>query len=771
MALDKTIKIKVDQAGASSDIDKLDSKMDRLDNTTKDANKSFGALKATVVAVAAALQVRQIAQYADAFTSIQNQIRQTTSSTKDLTDRTSDLLNIANRSRVEFSATAELYTNLALSTESLNLSTEKQLRLTETIAKSFAVSGKSAAESAGAIRQLGQAFASGALRGDEFNSIAEGAPEIMRALQRSLNKTQGELRDFAATGGITAEVLVNALSGAADVIDTKMSKATKTLAQSFQEAENNAIAFIGSSDLVTTTVGVAGDAIISLSENLDTLSNVVLVAAALGYSRLSAAIILNTVETVKNTVAKTASIPATARVNNGINFTTKAVQSQTTAMRASALAAKGLRGALALLGGPAGIAVLAASALTFFITSAETAKEKTRRLSTEVDTLAQSFQGLTKAQIEVQLRNATTEANRLEKAVLDASNKFKELDKNVGFGGGQDVANAAREVKDLTKELDAAIKKRDALFQAGLNAGRTPETGETKVKPTPTSKGKSKVTDIFINTEKTKTESLRAELNERQAIQRAFNNLLLQDFKSLADQERAIAEFNRQQELAGLARDMENSKIDFEARREQLLVNTRLTAEQKAELEIELQLQEIDQRTLFELEKTQIEEDAAAERVAITKNEFRDKFQLAQTWTQAAFALSELVGSKSEKANKKRRKREMRANGAAGIVRAWAESPFWVALGQTIAIAASTEAQIKKLDSGGGGVSAGASGAVSTAPARRDPISSQSNVVEFRGLSEIADALNNRDSDEVLPVEYTQRIVNSLEEYNRLSGG
>jgi len=823
MALEKTIKIKVDQAGASSDVNKLDSSMNRLDGTTKDTNKSFGALRATVIAVAAALQARQIAQYADAFTSIQNQIRQTTKTTSELTNRTSELLGVANRSRVEFSATAELYTQLALSTENLNLSTQEQLRLTETIAKSFAVSGKSAAESAGAIRQLGQAFASGALRGDEFNSIAEGAPEIMRALQRSLNLTQGELREFAATGGITAEILVKALGGAADVIDGKMSKSVRTLAQSFQEAENNAIKFVGSNSLIQDSMETVGSSIVSLSENLDQVANVLLTVATVGFAKLSSAAILSTVETIKKTVADRASavaalesaraqqVAALAMFNSATGATKGSIAvNQLSAAninlaRTSKIAASsiGIMGrSMALLGGPVGIAILAASAITFFITSAEDAEEKTARLAGEVDTLAQSFQGLTASQIQVELRNATNDANALEKAVLEADIKLKRLGEDFKqFGtGGNAVLKAASDVEELTSQLEKAVQKRDELFQAGLSAERTPESGE-EAKLTPTKgKDKSKVTDIFVNTEKSKTDTLRAELEERRTIQIAFNNLMLQDFSSLAEQERAIAEFNRQQELAGLARDMEASQIDFKARREQILTNTRLTAEQKAELEIELQLQELDQKRLFELDKNQIERDAAEERKLITQDEIDFKTQaniqaseiitsVNQNMTQDVLGFLSQFGQKSKvlaKALLLLRSGEGVSsaiiNSQVAATRALAElgpiagppaASTMITYGKVSAgiIAANAALKIGGGSSSSSGASIGGAGGFSgSVSQRQDPIN-QNTVVDFRGLDGIADALNNLDPDEVLPVEYTQRIVASLGEFNRLSGG
>src|SRR5690606_9136410 len=115
-----------------------------------------------------------------------------------------NLLAVANSTRSGFEATAGLYTVLSRNTEELGLGTEKLTALTKTINQTFAITGGSAAGMDGAIRQLSQALASGALRGDEFNSVNEQAPRLMEAVADSLNMTKGELRDFAATGAITS---------------------------------------------------------------------------------------------------------------------------------------------------------------------------------------------------------------------------------------------------------------------------------------------------------------------------------------------------------------------------------------------------------------------------------------------------------------------------------------------------------------------------------------------------------------------------------------
>ncbi len=610
------------------DTNKQLSKSDKALQRNKKQWNAWGTTAKVALAGVAILATRSIIKMADSFTSVQNQIRQTTSSTEELTKRTQDLIGVSKRSRIELSTIADIYTQTTLNTEELGLSTEKLLRITETIAKSFAISGKSIAQSSGAIRQLNQAFSRGELRGEEFNSIIEGAPELARAMRRSLKLTQGELIKFAATGGITSKILIKTLTEAADVIDKKMSEPTKTLAQSFQEAETNAIAFFGANQTVKNVSRATGEAMIGLSENLELVADATAIAAAVIGAKLVGALQLSaqkkiesarastvlaaselraaksalriakradrdTLEKLKSIKSVTSAVATEARVNlialksskdksvqdvisaraldkrtastviaaeadvafaaalpgfaSGTERLTAAQLRLAAAKKASELASKslavaelnvsaaagkvtvskqaasvatteftaaklasdnaskklaltnalvvsstkkvaitsliatkamsGLKATMAFLGGPVGVAILASIAIASYALSADTAKESSRKLAEKVDDLADSFKKLNEGQIDVKLKNAVVEANRLEQAVLQADLKLKQLEK---FGGDKMKAaiNAQSSVvRELQEELDEAALKRDALFQAGVDVGRTPEEG------------------------------------------------------------------------------------------------------------------------------------------------------------------------------------------------------------------------------------------------------------------------------------------------------
>lgn len=351
-----TLRIKVD----SSEVAKADRTLDDLAVSSGKAEKGTTQLTAStnslsnaaraatgfLAAMGATIGVREIIAYSDAWRSAENQLRLVTTGTAELAGIQQTLLGVANNTRSSFESTANLYSRLARATTEMGLSQSELIGITNTINQSFAVSGATAAEAAAAITQLSQGLAAGALRGDEFNSVAEQAPGIMRAIAESLNMTVGDLRTFAAEGGITAEIVVTALQKAAGSIEKDFSKANATFSQSMVVAKNNMLEFVGGSEAVKTATGAAGMAVVGLTENLDKLIPLAEIAAAIIGTRLVASL----------AAAATGMITATS-------------------------AATALSGAMALIGGPAGAAVLASLALWKFVDSAIEADKETRRLS------------------------------------------------------------------------------------------------------------------------------------------------------------------------------------------------------------------------------------------------------------------------------------------------------------------------------------------------------------------------------------------------------
>lgn len=590
-----SVKISADTSGVKRGIKDTNQQLSKSDKALEKNKKqwaSWGTVAKVALAGVAILAARSVIKMSDSFANVQNQIRQTTSSTAELTKRTEDLLQVANRSRSEFAATSELYTQLTLNTEDLGFSTDKLLRITETISKSFSVSGKGAAENSRAIRQLNQAFGRGVLRGDEFISVAEGAPEIFRALKKSLGLTSGELQDFANNGGITTKVLTKAIDELSESIDLKLANSTKTLATSFQEAENNATAFIGSSDLISSAMAGAGESVIFLSENLDSLANVAIAGLVIAFSKLAGATATNIVKNVKLTQsnialirteqlaaiealklaraeqaaavgmfnaatgATKASIANTQLTasNVALSLATKRASAANVAFATSATVAGRavglLKSGMALLGGPVGIAIIAAASIATFALSESDAEKETRDFTKSVDDQIKSLENLNKTQKQL-----------TEESLAEVRAKIKILNEDLVEYGKQATfaSQSSREMgggfTTLTGKINETNKEIELLTQKESDLKRLAKA----ISEAKDGSGKEEEKAVDSGFEKLKEEAANADLKRR--IENIQSKKKENEELKKANQERFQDELDTQSEELAAQKKVDEKKL------------------------------------------------------------------------------------------------------------------------------------------------------------------------------------------------------------------
>lgn len=225
-------------------------------------------LLATLVTGAA---VTQLGRLADEYTNLQNRLRLVTTSTENLRRVNKELLGIANQTRSDFTATGELYAKLASTTKDLGLSQQELLDFTKRVNQAIVLSGASAQEAAGGLRQLAQGLASGTLRGDELNSVMENFPKVAQIIAEGMGVSIGEVRKLGAEGKITARQIVDAFAKAGVKLDEEFGKTVPTLSQSFTVLRNNFLVFIGQLNESTGVTAKLSELIMSIANNLDTL--------------------------------------------------------------------------------------------------------------------------------------------------------------------------------------------------------------------------------------------------------------------------------------------------------------------------------------------------------------------------------------------------------------------------------------------------------------------------------------------------------------------
>ena len=199
------------------------------------ASAQFTALGRTVgAAFAGVLSARGALRLSEAATRIDNALKVAGLSGEKLEAVYERLFVSAQRNAAPLESLVELYGKVALVQNELGLSTEELLGFTDKVAMALRVSGKSAAESSGALLQLSQALGSGTVRAEEFNSILEGALPIAQAAAAGLKEAGGsvaELRQLVVDGEVSSQAFFRAFEAGSVILEQKVAGSTFTVAQ------------------------------------------------------------------------------------------------------------------------------------------------------------------------------------------------------------------------------------------------------------------------------------------------------------------------------------------------------------------------------------------------------------------------------------------------------------------------------------------------------------------------------------------------------------
>ena len=249
---------------------------------TKDAKKGVDSLKSAFKGLVAAASVQQFVALGDEFTQITNRLKSVSSSTAEASQAFELVKKVAADTRSGLEPVAGLFADLTIATEEMGLSQKEVAAVAGTFSKALKVSGADANASSGAIRQFGQALASGVLRGDEFNSIMEANPAFMRKMAGALGVTTGQLRSMAEQGLLTSDVLVAATQEIGDSIDQDFAKTVSTVGEAFVALKNSFIEIIGRIESNTGVFTSLANTITHVADNLDVYIKLAALAFGVG---------------------------------------------------------------------------------------------------------------------------------------------------------------------------------------------------------------------------------------------------------------------------------------------------------------------------------------------------------------------------------------------------------------------------------------------------------------------------------------------------------
>ncbi|HBU0988307.1 TPA: tape measure protein [Klebsiella pneumoniae] len=532
-------------------LDLMERGFDKTSRSIDTTERSMSSLSRVAVALTAALSVQQVAEYADAWATVNNKLSNSLRPSEQLADVTERVFNITQQTRSSLDATASLYARLERATRQYGTSAGDLAKLTTIINQGFVVSGATAQEAENAIIQLSQGLASGALRGEEFNSVNEQGNRLIVALADSMGVSIGQMRNMAAQGKLTTDVVVNGLLSQGSVIGAEFANTTTTISQALQVAGNNITKFFGENSTVKTGAAIFSDAVVTISENIGGLSALLTGVAAILGSRYVGALTMATAAKIKaaaasRTLSAEESLAAQAAANKAaadlraaavakeraldeirlaemmrltaISETNAAEAEQrlsvarvaaagavdnynralaaNRAAQMALLSGAGLASrALGLIGGPAGAAMLAASAILYFSQRAKEARNDANALADSVNELSSKFQTMSHTELAATIGKLSQSLPELSDAVSDAQKEFNDATSAVqrqqreiaNWGTnttrGRQAAEALGGAQDnlaiATLELEKA-HNRLSQTQNAINIGRATLNGTMK---------------------------------------------------------------------------------------------------------------------------------------------------------------------------------------------------------------------------------------------------------------------------------------------------
>ncbi|HDL7468099.1 TPA: tape measure protein [Yersinia enterocolitica] len=482
------------QQKVNSQLDQMGGKFDSTTKSVDRAEKSMFSLSRVATSLATALSVQQVAEYGNAWVTVSNKLVNAIRANEDLLTVTNRVFDISQDTRAGLEATATLYGRLERATRSAGTSTADLAKLTTTINKGLVVSGATAEEASSTMIQLSQALASGVLHGEEFNSISENGSRLAVALADSLGVTVGQLRSMAAEGKLTTDVVVNGLLKQSDAIAKEFGNTVLTMGQAFTVATNNITKFIGESSSVNTALNIFNQGVITLSENLGTIVNVIGVVAAIIGSRYVAALTLasaaqvqkassarqaaladnlaaqaaanqsaanfiaaqsakaraieevtlaqmqkasafnaanSTAAEVRLSAARLEAATATGNYNRALAANVLAQKQAAAAASAASISGGLLRGALSLVGGPVGAATLAAGAIFYFYQKAQEAKKEANELADGVSALVGKMKEMSNVQLGAEIAKLNSSMPVLNKSLAEADDAYNSANSSV----------------------------------------------------------------------------------------------------------------------------------------------------------------------------------------------------------------------------------------------------------------------------------------------------------------------------------------------------
>lgn len=248
-----------------------------------DAIRPLAILQRSLHAVMGALAIRQIATWADEWTSAANKINVFTKSQAETNEVLDRVFKLAQNVRQPMADMVALYHRLSIGAKELGTTTNQNLSFTENIGKALAIQGTSATQARGALTQLSQAMGMGRIRAQEWNSMIENLPMVLLTVAKHTDGMGGSiarLRQKMLDGKLTSKDFFEAFQKGGPELAAMFAKTDKTFSQGMIALTDGITRYVGE---LNTALGVSNGFYAMtrfIAANLDIIGKLLVIVAA-----------------------------------------------------------------------------------------------------------------------------------------------------------------------------------------------------------------------------------------------------------------------------------------------------------------------------------------------------------------------------------------------------------------------------------------------------------------------------------------------------------
>lgn len=430
-------------------------------------------------AAASAFAGVKLLQYADEWGQISSRLKIATSDQDAFNSAQDRLMTISGRVYKEYGQTAELFIRSNESLAQLGYTSEQTLDLVEAFSYGLTVSSASSEKAATAVNALSKAIQTGKMSMEQFDSLITAAPRLQQALAESLGVTNAQLRQMVADGKLTTAELIK-VSSQIKKMGQEADAMPVTVADAFTRLTNEIRRYVGEVNQARGVTAYLTDGMNVLSDNIGLVMKAGAVAgvgyfaktlgamgieagkataavianrkeliaharaqvqvtqAELMRAKASAAYAVEALDVARGTALETKAKIQVAEANMAVTATTNAAAAaQRNYAAVTSVARIAGSGLLSLLGGPAGLIGLAASAAAGWLLFRDNTKSAAAELVAmkgPMDDVIAKFKELNAVQRESAIKKQEKELEAARKRIAKGFHELGRVSQMAGAG-------------------------------------------------------------------------------------------------------------------------------------------------------------------------------------------------------------------------------------------------------------------------------------------------------------------------------------------------